>query len=614
MFTKTITLLSLAFLVAGSSVSRYSPKTVEFVLQMGAHLMNDGLVMIFDEDIWAANEEFVDEFIERYRQPLTLLQIRSGQFRNFGSFQNSLLITEIVCNDVILFIQDLNDILTIYNNVYLNYHVKSVTVVTKSHDTLQIDKLLYAIQSESLSVLLDRGRYLSEIRSWVVSNRIRVDSLKKYEHPTSIERKTLMGRHLTIATLDFPPIVFAEKNTKSGIVTASGIEPSLMNIIAERLEFNFSYILPANDEMWGTLIFDGNNVTVTGLLGLLNKNKADVAYGDLHMQQRLLPYVDFTLAFRNNYECFLVPAPKPYAKWTALYHPFSSAIWAVTGLIFVFAVATLRFLAEWIPRRINKDAFFSDTAVCFLYILGGMVGVQQAQEIRSNANRMFLIWWLLAAATIIPTLYRSGLISFITFPYTPAPIDTIQQLADSSLHKISWGEYFKTSLLNSTDALHRRLGGQFAVATNLTHMFSLLETDSWAVMSNQGNLRYEVSTRFPPTSNGPRVHLVNECVFPTRSAIGLQKHSSLKSYFDKEIYRIVETGIVEHITSLFAKKQDKWDPQTNADKLVSYSLDNLQGAFYLLGFGLGLSTLTFLVELILGYHTHSKNQKSTCMS
>lgn len=349
------------------------------------------------------------------------------------------------------------------------------------------------------------------------------------------------------------------------------------------------------------MIFNGSeNVTVTGLLGFLHRKEADVSYGDLHMQQRLLPYVDFTRAFRNNYECFLVPAPHPYAKWTALYHPFPSSIWIATGLVCIFAVATLRLLAKWSSWRPNEDACFSDTSVCFLFILGNMLSAQQSQEIRMTSNRLFLIWWLLAAATVIPTVYRSGLISYITFPYTPAPIDTIQQLVDSPLKKISWGDYFKTSLLDSNDPLHRKLGEQFVIATNLTQMFSLLETDSWAVMSNQGNLLYQASALFPPTSEGPRVHLMRECVFPTRSALGLRKHSALKPYFDKEIYRLVEAGIVEYISSQYAKKQKPWDP-TKSRKLAPYSLDSLQGAFYLLGFGIALSLLAFLSEVAFGY-------------
>jgi hypothetical protein len=336
-----------------------------------------------------------------------------------------------------------------------------------------------------------------------------------------------------------------------------------------------------------------------------------VSYGDLHIQDRLLSYVDFTRAFRNNFECFLIPAPRPYAKWTALYHPFSSAIWTFTGISCIVAVATLRLLAKYSSRHPNKDAFFSDTMVCVLYILGNMLSAQQPQEVRSPANRLFLIWFLLAAATIIPTLYRSGLISYITFPYTPDPIDTIQQLVDSPLQKISWGNYFKQSLSDSNDPLQRKLGSQFAIATNLSQMFALLETNSWAVMSNQGNLRYQAFTLFPPTSDGPRVHLMRECVFPTRSALGLQKHSSLKPYFDKEIYHLFESGIVEHITSQWAKKQKKWDP-TKSTKLAAYSLDSLQGAFYLLGLGIALSFLAFLSEFMFnGYHNRNIYKKKT---
>ena len=289
---KATILISLILFVAGGP--KYSVKTIEFVLQMGDHFTAGGLVVIFDEDIWDANEEFVDELIEMYNRPLILLQSRRGQIE---ALSQDKLPKEIVSTDVLWFLRDLEEFLPIYQLVNLNYDVKNLMVILKNYRDEQVDKLLYEIQSESLSVLLDRGRHRSEIRRWTISNRIRIDLvLDGLRKPA--KRETLMGRHLTIATLDFPPIVFVK--TDGGQVNASGIEPSLMSIIAQRLDFQFSYIVPTNDEMWGTLIFDGPNVTVTGLLGLLHSGRADVAYGDLHMQQRLLPYVDFTQAFRNN--------------------------------------------------------------------------------------------------------------------------------------------------------------------------------------------------------------------------------------------------------------------------------------------------------------------------
>ncbi|KAI9558989.1 hypothetical protein GHT06_015778 [Daphnia sinensis] len=573
-------------------------RTVEFIME--AESMCSGLVVIFEEDGTAEQEEIVDELSVRYRRPLTLLRSRHGKVQAFDEITDK----ETVCNNVAVLLHNLEEFPPIYEHIQQHYYLGDVILVTSSNSSKIGDKLLQDARNEKLYLFVERGQRLVEIHKWMVSDRLQIDYISKNNNLSRGklpgQRKMLMGRNLTIATLDFPPIVFAKKNV-SGKVIASGIEPSLVAILADKLNFKVNYILPVNDEMWGTLVFNGTgNVTVTGLLGFLHRKEADVSYGDLHMQQRLLPYVDFTRAFRNNYECFLVPAPRPYAKWTALYHPFSSAIWAVTGLVCIFAVGTLRLLAKWSSWRANEDGFFSDTMVCFLFILGSMLSAQQPQEVRMPANRLFLIWWLLAAATVIPTVYRSGLISYITFPYTPAPIDTIQQLVDSPLKKISWGDYFKTSLLNSNDPLHRKLGVQFAIATNLTNMFSLLETDSWAVMSNQGNLRYQAAALFPPTSDGPRVHLMTECVFPTRSALGLQKGSSLKPYFDKEIYRLVEAGIVEHISSQFAKKQKPWDP-TKSRKLAAYSLDSLQGAFYLLGLGIALSFLIFLSEVIFGY-------------
>lgn len=597
------TALLISFLLFHSVVeSAYGlhSKAVQFILDMELDFDCSGLIIISDKTNLFDNED-VEDLIITYKHPVILLHITNGTIPNYKQDLEAIVSNDPVCNHAVGFIQNLDGFQPIYLHIQFFYNVKYFFVVTQNIVT-RPERLLNEIQSEHLWVLQERTRNLW-VQRWIVSNQIESHYILDHSHLKTKKKltKKLMGRHLTIGTLDFPPIVFAKK--VDDVVSASGIEPALMGILAERLNFKFSYILPDNpDEMWGTLKFDGDNVTVTGILGLLYRKKADVSYGDLHMQQRLLPYVDFTLAFRNNYECFLVPAPRPYAKWTALYHPFSPAIWAVIGISSVCAVVTLWFLAKRSSWCRNKDAFFSDWMVCYLYILGNFLGVQQPQEIRVTANRLFLVWWLLAAATIIPTLYRSGLISFITFPYTPAPIDTIQQLVDSPLKKISWGEYFKTTLLNSKDQMQRKLGGQLAVATNVTNMFSLLNTDDWAVMSNQDNLRYEVSAQFSPTSNGPRVHMISECVFPTRSALGLQKGSSLKPYFDREIFRIREAGFVEHITSLFAKKQDSWNPtRANAGKLVSYSLNSLQGAFYILGIGIGISTLSFLVELIIYY-------------
>lgn len=209
------------------------------------------------------------------------------------------------------------------------------------------------------------------------------------------------------------------------------------------------------------------------------------------------------------------------------------------------------------------------------------------------ANRLFLVWWLFGAL-ILSTGYRSGLISFMTFPFTPPPIDTIQQLVASPLKKIVYDPLMKEILMNSDNSLQRQLGRQMITNDNLTYMFSLMNSSDWAVDANLDNLRYVVATQYPMTRSGPQVHLMRECVFAMRAALGLQKESPLKPYFDREIQRLIEAGLIEYHRSRFAKKAVVWNPKASKQKTVAFSLDSLQGAFY----SLALCVLAAILALI----------------
>ena len=97
-----------------------------------------------------------------------------------------------------------------------------------------------------------------------------------------------------------------------------GIEPSLLHILAENLNFTYEYIFAAPDEMWGEITDFGNgNLTITGLVGMLHRGEVDVALGDLYLNYDRKKYIDYTRPYGTVYECFMVPVPPPYPKWTA---------------------------------------------------------------------------------------------------------------------------------------------------------------------------------------------------------------------------------------------------------------------------------------------------------
>ena len=60
---------------------------------------------------------------------------------------------------------------------------------------------------------------------------------------------------------------------------------------------------------------------------------------------------------------------------------------------------------------------------------------------------------------------------------------------------------------------------------------------------------------------------------------------------------------------MFAKKLDKWNPKKANDR-ISFSLDSLQGAFYLLGIGVVASILVFVIEISLMLIKNKKQRKA----
>jgi len=73
----------------------------------------------------------------------------------------------------------------------------------------------------------------------------------------------------------------------------------------------------------------------------------------------------------------------------------------------------------------------------------------------------------------------------------------------------------------------------------------------------------------------------------------LQKDSPLKSHIDRALQRLIETGFVDYHRSKFVKKLKQLKTEI---VLEPFSLDHLQGAFYVLAIGLFISFFVFVIE------------------
>ncbi|EFX71092.1 hypothetical protein DAPPUDRAFT_256141 [Daphnia pulex] len=547
------------------------------------------------EEAGEEEEGLVNKFVEINQQsnPVILLEISS--LKNF-----SWNITEPLCQNVVIFSRQIEKVISIYRQIKGNFYVNKLVVVGQ-FSAEETRRLLFAIQNEKLFVLLEKiGRDL-ELYSWAVNNRTSLTTIRSHSNVSTEMGKNrsvkLLGRHLLIATLSYPPSVVIDVDG-----SIRGIEPSVMESLADHLHFTYDFVQASPNEMWGEIFGSEGHFSFTGLLGMLARKEVDLAVGGLYISSIRAPFISYTEVYNIGYETFLVPAPQPYAKWTALFYSFTWPTWMATIASAVVVVIMLYLVANYSSQgstSTTRNNVFADFQFCCLYVIGNLSNMQvQPQNITSNANRMFIIWWLFGAL-ILTTGYRSGLISYMTFPFTPPSIDTLQQLVDSSLKKLVFGGFLKSILLNSTKELERKIGEDLIPNYNLTGMFVSLGSGSSAVQSNLNNLLYMAATMYPTTAAGPRVHLIKENIVPAWVAFGLQKNSQLKPYFDKGIQRLIESGLIDHHTTMFAKKLGKWNPKKASNDLISFSLDSLQGAFYLLGIGVVGSILIFAIEISL---------------
>jgi len=84
-------------------------------------------------------------------------------------------------------------------------------------------------------------------------------------------------------------------------------------------------------------------MTFTGILGMLHRREADIALVNYYVDYNRKRYIDFTQPYGISHECFMVPIPRPYPKWTALYGPFQFSVARLDGNVFVVHVCRPHF-------------------------------------------------------------------------------------------------------------------------------------------------------------------------------------------------------------------------------------------------------------------------------
>ncbi|XP_050715768.1 glutamate receptor ionotropic, delta-2-like [Eriocheir sinensis] len=441
--------------------------------------------------------------------------------------------------------------------------------------------------------------------------------------------ETLHGAALQLASWcdDFPFLY-----PVNGLCKGSSLD--MLDVIASHLNFSYDVQMEPSDHEWGK--WEGGRWT--GMLGDLAYNNKDLVINVFQITQEIFTNFEISYPYHVESYVFLLAKPPPVPRRQGLRYPFTeTVILAVLGTSFAVAVlltlflravpdsqdysqafllvrdhiyflclSHLSFLCNPLYLCISKTASsfwinpscFHCECLCVGQVLAGILRQAVNHRLERWWERVWVgSWWLICV--IISTAYTANLVVFLTIPIYPQRIETVGQLASSSLRVAmqDYGSFVPDALNTSQDPSLQQLGANldlfpyvylnyevgFSWVTDRTH--SLIETRSY--------LAYLVGLH----NISSVTYVMKEEVFPGYLSWILRKNCPYAARMGRTLQTLVESGLMafkyrKH-KSTASRSQDDQAKTVAGEPL---SMSQMLGPFMLLAFGFSIATLVLLGE------------------
>ncbi|KZC14210.1 Glutamate receptor, ionotropic kainate 3 [Dufourea novaeangliae] len=419
---------------------------------------------------------------------------------------------------------------------------------------------------------------------------------------------------------------------------ALGIEFELIQIISKAMNFKPKYYMPHNidSEKWGTT---GDNETYTGLTNEAIQGKAAFYLGDLHYTLHHLTYFDLTIPYNTECLTFLTPESLTENSWMLLILPFKLYTWIALIFTLILGGIAFHFLSIFYKKYISlyknkmhiqttfmkKEGkglyLFTEVQNSILYTYGMLLQVSLPNLPSPWAVRVFIGWWWIYSI-LVAVAYRASMTATLANPAARVTIDTLAQLAKSSIEVGGWNKEGKEFFLISSDSDSQEIGKKFQLILNQEEAIEKVANGSFSYYENSYFHRYarvkrqilEKEQKENRTTMNMslkhNLHIMEECAINMPVALGMEKNSPLKPHVDTLIRRVIETGLVEKWLSdvMEWSKITEIRQETESEKAL-VNLHKLQGAFIAVVAGYILAFIVLIGEILYWKHVILKDPK-----
>uniref|UniRef100_A0A1S4GWS3 Ionotropic glutamate receptor L-glutamate and glycine-binding domain-containing protein n=1 Tax=Anopheles gambiae TaxID=7165 RepID=A0A1S4GWS3_ANOGA len=473
-----------------------------------------------------------------------------------------------------------------------------------------------------------KGVFFSKILNFWQGGKFRLANSTFFDDKT----KDLRRQEMRVVVLEHTPAVF-----KSATTNYYGLEIELLKAISKAMHFQmvFYETSDADKERWGRL---GGNGTLTGIIKEMQEGKADFALADLHHTEYNLGFMDLSVPYNTECLTFLTPEALSDNSWKTLILPFNGEMWAgvllslfAVGFVFYafsntlmgkkngtfgqdFARITnmskssaydrnklkkLRMIPfkrqpePWHDPLPANDMFdtFSD---CIIYTYSMLLLVSLPRIPEKWPLRMLTGWYWVYCVLVV-VAYRASFTAILANPIPRVTIDTLQDLAESSVRCGAWGEQNRLFFQMAQDQYSQTIGAKLEHAPNQNEAVEKVSEGLYAYYENIYSLRQLRSTRKSEKAR-QTLHIMQECAVHMPISIGLGKNSPLKHQVDLYVRALIEGGLTRKWLS-DAIEQFQSNVEIPPQEAI-IDLKKMYAGIVALCFGYVIALFAFVVEKI----------------
>lgn len=374
--------------------------------------------------------------------------------------------------------------------------------------------------------------------------------------------------------------------------TFSGTDGYLTDVMIEKLNAKLVLLPPTDGFDIGEFLKNGSS---TGSLNQIITRSVEVSFNTRFLRlAQFQGIVQITFTNGRDDICILVAKAGFASNFYNIFRAFSSTVWLFTFISLVSAPISFfgiyrvgRYMGTREP--LIKHIFFN------FYSWHLTQSINKLPERWSS--KILIAFWILYCL-LINSSYEGNLTSNLVLRPTLPEINTIRQLEQSPYEILTFGRYVDLlqNFLNQTgtyNKLKKRIRGISAKELDR----HIEENDVRYAYANKYHINQYISKNKMHTINGIPVynHMI-ECPVPYLVAYAVGYGSPYLYRINSILRRTQESGFISYWDQ--KAEQTSGGAKGGDGGPVSLTVDHVLSSFYILGLGLFISFLSFLIELL----------------